>query len=156
MPPRNDIVGQSGYHSLFHWFESFLDAHFPDPMGVRAFLERYSLGVYPRILKYFMAAFDVPEMVAVGRSAICSSQGTWASLTRLQVMSSTPLRSTIVGCCRRLGTTWECWPTIGSWPRRQWDLSLGLTSMSPAASFTCITTKPSPHCAFLISKVSVG
>ena len=59
--------------------------HFPDPMGVRAFFTKYSLGIYPRVVKYFMAIFDIPEMVAVGRTTICNSYGTWESLTRLQV-----------------------------------------------------------------------
>ena len=49
------MVGNDGYHSLFHFFESFLIQHFPDPMGIRAFFTRFSFELYPRVLKYFMA-----------------------------------------------------------------------------------------------------
>lgn len=37
---------------------------------------------HPAALKWVMAAFDVPEAIAVGRTAMCS--GGLAALTRLQ------------------------------------------------------------------------
>lgn len=75
-------VGRDGYHSLYKWYRSFEAQHFPDPMGVRARLERWTLGLYPTALKWVMAVFDVPEAISVSRTALCT--GGLAALTRLQ------------------------------------------------------------------------
>eukprot|EP00210_Caulerpa_lentillifera_P006894 g6591.t1 len=80
------IVGSSGYHSLYLWFDEFFSEHFPDPMGVGEFIQKYSFGLYPSVLKYFMTVFDVPELIAVGRIQICEAQGTIVNLTRLQTI----------------------------------------------------------------------
>jgi hypothetical protein len=37
--------------------------HFPDPTGLRARLEQWTLGLYPACIKYLMSAFDVPEVI---------------------------------------------------------------------------------------------
>lgn len=79
---RHEGVGRDGYHSLYKWFRSFEALHFPDPMGIRDKLERYSLGLYSTALKAVMAVFDVPEAIAVTRTAMCS--GGLAAVTRLQ------------------------------------------------------------------------
>lgn len=36
--------------------------HFPDPTGLRARIEQWTFGLYPACIKYFMSAFDVPEV----------------------------------------------------------------------------------------------
>lgn len=34
-------------HCRYKWFRGYEALHFPDPMGMRARLEAYSLGLYP-------------------------------------------------------------------------------------------------------------
>ena len=38
----------------------------------RATIERWTLGLYPGLLKVVMAVFDLPEAMAVGRARICT------------------------------------------------------------------------------------
>ncbi|KAI7840166.1 hypothetical protein COHA_005949 [Chlorella ohadii] len=75
-------LGRDGYHSLYKWYRGYEAQHFPDPMGVRARLERWTLGLYPTALKWVMAVFDVPEAISVSRTALCTNG--LAALTRLQ------------------------------------------------------------------------
>lgn len=84
---RYESLGAEGYHSLFSWYQSFEAQHFPDPMGMRETITRWTGHLYPSILKFTFALFDVPEAIAVSRTALC--QGTVA-LTRIQAR----LRST--------------------------------------------------------------
>lgn len=79
-------LGQDGYHTLYRWFDSFLSETFPDPMKLRWKLTKYTFGLYPTVLKYLMAVYDVPEAVAVARNAICTSSG-WNGLNRIEVCS---------------------------------------------------------------------
>ena len=81
---RYEGVGREGYHSLFRWYQRFEAEAFPDPAGLRAGLQRWTLGAYPGVLKAAMAVFDVPEAIAVARSTLCSPGGGLAALTRLQ------------------------------------------------------------------------
>lgn len=37
--------------SMYRWFEAYQDEHFPDPMGLRAMAHKWSLGLYPGIIK---------------------------------------------------------------------------------------------------------
>ncbi len=60
-------------HSLFGWFVAWQDTHFPDPMGLRAMLTKWTLGAYPGVLKWAMAIFDVPEAIAAARTAVCAA-----------------------------------------------------------------------------------
>ncbi|EFJ24167.1 hypothetical protein SELMODRAFT_102099 [Selaginella moellendorffii] len=68
---RHGLLGNAGYHTLYEWYRSVENEHFPDPTGLRARMERWTLGLYPACLKYLMSAFDVPEVMAVTRSNIC-------------------------------------------------------------------------------------
>ena len=52
-----------GYHTLYEWYRSMESEHFPDPTGLRARLEQWTLGLYPACIKYLMSAFDVPEVI---------------------------------------------------------------------------------------------
>ena len=52
-----------GYHPLYDWYRSMESEHFPDPTGLRARLEQWTLGLYPACIKYLMSAFDVPEVI---------------------------------------------------------------------------------------------
>jgi len=81
---RFEGVGTDGYHSLYRWFKSFESQHFPDPAGLRGTLSSWTLGLYPNLLKWLFAVFDVPEAIAVSRTAVCTAGGSFASLTRLQ------------------------------------------------------------------------
>jgi len=44
-------VGKEGYHSLYRWYQRFEAEAFPDPAGLRAALQRWTLGAYPGVLK---------------------------------------------------------------------------------------------------------
>ena len=87
MPYRYEELGKDGFHSLYRWYQEFEAQHFPDPAGLRESIAKYTLHLYPGILKAAMAVFDVPEAIAVTRTAMCS--GSLSSLPRLQVR---PLR----------------------------------------------------------------
>ncbi|KAL6647234.1 hypothetical protein ACP70R_014671 [Stipagrostis hirtigluma subsp. patula] len=70
---RNNLLATSGYHTLYEWYRSMESEHFPDPTGLRARLEQWTLGLYPACIKYLMSAFDVPEVMAVTRINICKN-----------------------------------------------------------------------------------
>ena len=83
---RYEGVGQDGYHSLYNWYRKFEAQHFPDPQGVRSTLSTLTLGLYPNVIKWAFALFDVPEAIAVSRTAVCAAGGSFAALTRLQTL----------------------------------------------------------------------
>ncbi|GAB4822190.1 hypothetical protein N2152v2_009236 [Parachlorella kessleri] len=83
---RYENVGRDGYHSLYKWYRAFEALHFPDPMGLRLVLERWTLHLYPNAIKWLMAVFDVPENIAVSRTAICAAGGKLLHLTRIQAV----------------------------------------------------------------------
>lgn len=83
---RYEGVGSEGYHSLYRWFQTFEAQHFPDPAGLRGKLSTWTLSLYPNLLKWLFAIFDIPEAIAVSRTAICAAGGSLAALTRLQVL----------------------------------------------------------------------
>ena len=63
-----------GYHTLYEWYRSMESEHFPDPTGLRARLEQWTLGLYPACIKYLMSAFDVPEVIRFsGNVTVCLS-----------------------------------------------------------------------------------
>ncbi|CAK9191692.1 unnamed protein product [Sphagnum troendelagicum] len=70
---RHNLLGNTGYHSLYQWYNSKEGQHFPDPTGLKARIEYWSFGLYPACIKYLMAAFDVPEVMAVTRSSVCKN-----------------------------------------------------------------------------------
>lgn len=80
---RYEELGKDGFHSLYRWYQEFEAQHFPDPAGLRESIAKYTLHLYPGILKAAMAVFDVPEAIAVTRTAMCSAG--ISSLPRLQV-----------------------------------------------------------------------
>ena len=49
--------------------------HFPDPTGLRARLEQWTLGLYPACIKYLMSAFDVPEVIRLFPETFYYSSG---------------------------------------------------------------------------------
>lgn len=84
LPSRYESLGAEGYHSLFSWYQRFEAQHFPDPMGIRDTITRWTGHLYPSVLKFSFAVFDVPEAIAVSRTALCSAH----PLTRLQARQS--------------------------------------------------------------------
>lgn len=75
---------------MYRWFEAYQDEHFPDPMGLRTMAHKWSLGLYPGVIKAAMGVYDIPEAIAVVRNAICAAPTVaagFASLTRLQVLA---------------------------------------------------------------------
>ncbi|KAH7619432.1 hypothetical protein NADE_006274 [Nannochloris sp. 'desiccata'] len=86
MVMKYEGVGQDGYHSLYKWYRSFETLHFPDPAGLRSTLSTLTLGIYPNVFKWAFAIFDIPEAIAVSRTAMCTAGGTIAALTRLQTL----------------------------------------------------------------------
>jgi len=83
---RDEGVGGAGYHSLYRWYESFEADVFPDPAEMRRLLSTYTLGLYPNAIKWAMAVYDVPEAIAVARTAVCSAGGSISSLGRLEAI----------------------------------------------------------------------
>lgn len=59
---RHKLLGTSGYHTLYDWYQQVGNEHFPDPTGLRLRMEEWTYGFYPACVKYLMAAFDVPEV----------------------------------------------------------------------------------------------
>ncbi|VVB07680.1 unnamed protein product [Arabis nemorensis] len=68
---QHNLLANSGYHTLYQWYKSVENEHFPDPTGLRARMEQWTFGLYPACIKYLMSAFDVPEVMAVTRTNIC-------------------------------------------------------------------------------------
>ncbi|VVB12002.1 unnamed protein product [Arabis nemorensis] len=68
---QHSILATSGYHTLYQWYKSVEDEHFPDPIGLRVRMEQWTYGLYPACIKYLMSAFDIPEVMAVTRTNIC-------------------------------------------------------------------------------------
>ena len=83
---RFEGVGSAGYHSLFTWYRNFEAERFPDPAEMRRVLSTYSLGLYPNAIKWAMAAYDVPEAIAVARNAVCTEGGSISQLGRLETI----------------------------------------------------------------------
>lgn len=77
---RHSELGSEGYHSLFNWFTAG-QQRLLSPGSVDA-LRTYSLGLYPRLIQWAMAIFDLPEAIAVSRNTLCREGG---SLSRIQV-----------------------------------------------------------------------
>lgn len=83
---RYENVGSDGYHSLYRWYRQFERSQFPDPANLRSILSYWTCGLYPNAIKWLFAIFDVPEAIAVSRSATCAAGGSIAALTRLQTI----------------------------------------------------------------------
>ena len=79
----------SEYASMFKWYQAFEEQTFGQPPGLRDALRRWSLGLYPGIIKAAMAVFDVVESIAVSRTRICKAGGLHA-LSRVQVRPHCP------------------------------------------------------------------
>lgn len=61
----NVVLVLAGYHSLYSFYHTKEGEHFPDPTGLRARIEYWTMGFYPACIKYLMAAFDVPEVLTI-------------------------------------------------------------------------------------------
>ncbi|KAK9809330.1 hypothetical protein WJX73_005806 [Symbiochloris irregularis] len=108
-------LGAEGYHSLFSWYQRFEAQHFPDPMGMRELVSRWTGHIYPSVLKFSFALFDVPEAIAVSRIAVCK---TGLALTRIQAASyymgmlayywvlATPPVGFLFGCYLYIAVNW--------------------------------------------------
>ncbi|AEE84691.2 Calcineurin-like metallo-phosphoesterase superfamily protein [Arabidopsis thaliana] len=68
---QHKLLANSGYHTLYQWYKSVENEHFPDPTGLRDRIEQWTFGLYPACIKYLMSAFDIPEVMAVTRTNIC-------------------------------------------------------------------------------------
>ncbi|KAB1220379.1 hypothetical protein CJ030_MR3G009839 [Morella rubra] len=68
---RHKLLATSGYHSLYRWYQSAESRYFPHANTARARIEEWTFGLYPASIKYLMAVFDVPELMAVTRAKIC-------------------------------------------------------------------------------------
>ncbi|XP_047309169.1 uncharacterized protein LOC124912574 [Impatiens glandulifera] len=70
---QHKLLATSGYHTLYEWYRTMENEHFPDPSGLRARIEQWTYGLYPACIKYLMSAFDIPEVMAVTRNNICKN-----------------------------------------------------------------------------------
>lgn len=87
---RYENLGNDGLHSMYRWFEDYQDQHFPDPMGLRDMAHKWSLGLYPGVIKAAMAVYDIPEAIAVARNTVCragSVAAGFAELSRVQLLA---------------------------------------------------------------------
>lgn len=113
---RNHLLATSGYHTLYEWYRSMESEHFPDPTGLRTRMEKWTFGLYPACIKYLMSAFDIPEVMALTRKAICKngmqslSRGAsviyYASTFLYFWVLSTPVVSLIFGCYLYVCINW--------------------------------------------------
>ncbi|KAJ6792744.1 Uncharacterized protein M6B38_237155 [Iris pallida] len=113
---RNRLLATSGYHTLYEWYRSMENEHFPDPTGLRTRIEQWTFGLYPACIKYLMSAFDVPEVMAVTRRNICKngmeslSRGAaiiyYASLFLYFWVLSTPVVSLVFGSYLYICINW--------------------------------------------------
>ncbi|KDD72728.1 hypothetical protein H632_c2969p0, partial [Helicosporidium sp. ATCC 50920] len=71
---RHQKLGQEGYHAMYRWYRAYEAEAFADPAGLRARLERWTLGLYPGVLRWGMTLFDVPDLIAVARAQLCQGQ----------------------------------------------------------------------------------
>ncbi|XP_040998138.1 uncharacterized protein LOC121244175 [Juglans microcarpa x Juglans regia] len=82
---HHKLLGTSGYHSLYRWYESQEKSrNFGLSNGTRAGIEQWSSDLYSTYVKNLMFAFDVPELMAVTRINICKNG--IASLARLDTI----------------------------------------------------------------------
>ncbi|GBG67636.1 hypothetical protein CBR_g765 [Chara braunii] len=113
---RHELLGTSGYHTLYEWYQSKQKEHFPDPTRLRSRMEVWTFGLYPACFKYLMSAFDVPETMAVTRNKICK-EGMQKLPRRFQVLYyvcvflyywvlSTPVVSLVMGCYLYICINW--------------------------------------------------
>ncbi|KAM7521037.1 hypothetical protein LguiB_019999 [Lonicera macranthoides] len=113
---QHKLLANSGYHTLYEWYQSMESEHFPDPTGLRARIEQWTFGLYPACIKYLMSAFDVPEVMAVTRCNICKngmdslSRGGaviyYASLFLYFWVFSTPVVSMVFGSYLYICINW--------------------------------------------------
>ncbi|CAN6466743.1 unnamed protein product [Victoria cruziana] len=113
---RHRLLGTAGYHTLYEWYRSVENEHFPDPTGLRKRIEEWTFGFYPACIKYLMSAFDVPEVMAVTRNSICRtgmesiSRGQaiiyYASIFLYFWVFSTPVVSLVFGSYLYLCINW--------------------------------------------------
>lgn len=83
---RYEQVNTSEYASMFQWYAAFEAQTFRQPPGLRDAMRRWTLNLYPGVIKAAMAVFDVVESIAVSRTRICKAGGLHA-LTRVQARS---------------------------------------------------------------------
>ncbi|XXG87147.1 hypothetical protein AAC387_Pa11g1907 [Persea americana] len=113
---RHGLLATSGYHTLYEWYRTVENEHFPDPTGLRSRIEQWTFGLYPACIKYLMSAFDVPEVMAVTRNTICKkgleslSRGSaiiyYASVFLYFWVFSTPVVSLVFGSYLYICINW--------------------------------------------------
>lgn len=113
---RHGLLGSAGYHTLYEWYRSVENDHFPDPTGLKDRIEFWTLGLYPACIKYLMSAFDVPEVMAVTRIDICKTgmdalpRGYalvyYISIFLYYWVLSTPVVSLVFGCYLYICINW--------------------------------------------------
>ncbi|XP_019086813.1 PREDICTED: uncharacterized protein LOC104718003 isoform X3 [Camelina sativa] len=113
---QHKLLATSGYHTLYQWYKSVENEHFPDPTGLRDRIEQWTFGFYPACIKYLMSAFDIPEVMAVTRTNICregmeslSRSGAaiyYASVFLYFWVFSTPVVSLVFGSYLYISINW--------------------------------------------------
>lgn len=113
---RHGLLGTAGYHTLYEWYRSVENLHFPDPTGLKARMEYWTLGFYPACIKYLMSAFDIPEVLAVTRMNICKNGMAalprgyaivyYISIFVYYWVLSTPVVSLVFGCYLYICINW--------------------------------------------------
>lgn len=56
------VFSFSAYHSLYQSHRAMFHRELPDPISIQDTIERWAFGLYQAYIKYFMSAFDLPEV----------------------------------------------------------------------------------------------
>ena len=101
---------------MWAWYQHFEVTHFPDPMDLRGRMSTWTLGLYPNVIKWVFAVFDLPQELAVARAQICAAGVANATRARFFIyygavfayywVLSTPVCSLIFGHYLALSANW--------------------------------------------------
>ncbi|KAL4649716.1 hypothetical protein ACB092_01G035000 [Castanea dentata] len=70
---RSKTLQTSAYHSRYRSYHAMSHRELPIPISILDRIVQWASGLYQAYIKYFMSAFDVPELIAVSRSNICNN-----------------------------------------------------------------------------------
>ncbi|XP_075668225.1 uncharacterized protein LOC142638081 [Castanea sativa] len=70
---QSKTLQTSAYHSRYRSYHAMSHRELPVPISILDRIVQWVSGLYQAYIKYFMSAFDVPELLAVSRSNICNN-----------------------------------------------------------------------------------
>ncbi|KAK3262485.1 hypothetical protein CYMTET_28662, partial [Cymbomonas tetramitiformis] len=76
----NKVLGRAGIGGLWNATLAKQQGSIADLAGIASWLEYWTFGVYPHVVKYICTVFDLPEVMAATRQTICTAG--WAAVPR--------------------------------------------------------------------------